>query len=223
MGEHVLVVVAHSDDEALGCAATLAKHVKSGDIVDIVFVADGVSSRDGGDDAALTRRVSAAEQATQVLGVRRLHYLNFPDNQLDSVPLISITKALEDILRQTHATIVYTHHYGDLNVDHRVVHQAVMTAVRPMPGQTVKTILTFEVLSSTEWASPGVLPFLPNYFVDTTDYIELKMQALRCYSEEMREFPHSRSYENVRALSCYRGGCNGFAEAEAFMLMRMLR
>ncbi|MBH3359064.1 PIG-L deacetylase family protein [Pseudomonas guariconensis] len=223
MGEHVLVVVAHSDDEALGCGATIAKHARAGDMVDIVFVADGVSSRDSGDDAALERRVSAAEKATQILGVRRLHYLNFPDNQLDSVPLISITKEIEGILSQTPATVVYTHHYGDLNVDHRVVHQAVMTAIRPMPGQTVKTILTFEVLSSTEWASPGLMPFLPNYFVDTTDYIEYKMRALQCYSEEIREFPHSRSYENVHALSRYRGACNGFSEAEAFMLMRMLR
>lgn len=223
MSKTVLVVAAHADDEALGCGGALAKHVAAGDKVHVVFVADGVTSRSGAGDEDLVRRQRATESARNILGISTMAFLDLPDNRLDSLPLLDIVQPLEAIIGKLAPEIIYTHHYGDLNVDHRLAHQAVMTACRPLPGGTVREILAFEVMSSTEWSSAGLAPFLPNYFVDISAHIEVKMQALDAYELEMRVPPHSRSIEHLRCLANHRGYCVGVDAAEAFMVMRVLR
>ena len=222
MSQRVLVIAAHPDDEALGCGGTLARHAMRGDTVDILFVADGVSSR-GADDAALRRRRDAAQRAAKCMGVNAPRFLEFPDNRLDSVPLLDIAQALEKVLGETGPAVVYTHHGGDLNVDHRVVHQAVMTALRPLPRSMTVGIFAFETLSSTEWATGAIgEPFRPNYFVDITQSLEQKTRALACYDEEMRAFPHPRSPEAVQALVRLRGAASGLDAAEAYMTLRWI-
>lgn len=223
MSKTVLVVAAHADDEALGCGGALAKHVAAGDKVHVVFVADGVTSRAGAGQEDLARRQRATETARKILGISTMAFLDQPDNRLDSLPLLDIVQPLEAIIGKLAPEIIYTHHYGDLNVDHRLAHQAVMTACRPLPGSTVREIFAFEVMSSTEWSSAGLAPFLPNYFVDISAHIEVKMQALDAYELEMRVPPHSRSIEHLRCLANHRGYCVGVDAAEAFMVMRVLR
>lgn len=223
MSKTVLVVAAHADDEALGCGGSLAKHVAAGDRVHVVFVADGVTSREGSGQVDRERRQHATEKARGILGISTLTFLDLPDNRLDSVPLLDIVQPLEQLIGKLSPEIIYTHHYGDLNVDHRLVHQAVMTACRPLPGSPVREILAFEVISSTEWSSPGAAPFLPTLFVDISAQIEIKMQALEAYALEMREPPHSRSKEHMRCLAKHHGYCMGVEAAEAFMVMRVLR
>lgn len=223
MSNTVLVVVAHADDEALGCGGSLAKHVAAGDEVHAIFVADGVTSRSGAGQEEMVRRQQATEKARQIFGISTMAFLDLPDNRLDSLSLLDIVQPLEALIAKLLPEIIYTHHYGDLNVDHRLVHQAVMTACRPLPGSTVREILTFEVMSSTEWSSPGLAPFLPNLFVDISAQLEIKMQGLEAYALEMRVPPHSRSTEHVRNLAKHRGYCMGVDAAEAFMVMRVLR
>ncbi len=223
MNKTVLVVAAHADDEALGCGGTLAKHVAQGDTVHVVFVADGVTARENAAPADLLGRQQATENATRTLGISTVACLNLPDNRLDSLPLLDVVQPLEAIIRKLAPQIIYTHHYGDLNVDHRIVHQAVMTACRPMPGSPVREILAFEVISSTEWSSQGLAPFLPNVFVDISAELEVKMLALEAYRQEMRDPPHSRSLEHVRCLAQHHGFSTGSAAAEAFMAMRILK
>lgn len=223
MSKTVLVVAAHADDEALGCGGTLAKHVAAGDKVHVVFVADGVTSRGGAGQEDLGRRQRATENARNVLGVSTMAFLDLPDNRLDSLPLLDIVQPLEALIGKLAPEIIYTHHYGDLNVDHRLVHQAVMTACRPLPDSTVREILAFEVMSSTEWSSTGLASFLPNLFVDISAHVETKMRALEAYALEMRAPPHSRSMEHIRNLAKHRGYCVGVDAAEAFMVMRFLR
>lgn len=223
MGKVVMVVAAHPDDEALGCGGTIARHADSGNKVQVVFMADGVGARkDGGPDKA-KKRVEAAERAAEILGITKTHYLGFPDNQMDSLPLIDIVQPLEEIIRKIRPDIIYTHHYGDLNVDHRITHQAVMTACRPQPGFPVKEIYAFEVLSSTEWQTPGVNSFVPNCYENIEGYVRTKIKALEAYGEEMRGSPHSRSIQGVTALAEHRGFSVGFPFAEAFNLIRHLR
>lgn len=223
MSKSVLVVVAHADDEALGCGGTIARHAASGDQVHLVILADGVMSRlhAGSDD--LARRQQATERARVILGICSTTFLSLPDNQLDSMPLLELVQLLEAIIARLAPELVYTHHYGDLNVDHRQTHQAVMTACRPLPGSTVREILTFEVVSSTEWGSVGVAPFLPNLFVDIGAQLDIKLRALEAYGLEMRAPPHSRSLIHVERLAQHRGYCLGVDAAEAFMVMRVLR
>jgi LmbE family N-acetylglucosaminyl deacetylase len=223
MTKCVLVVAAHADDEALGCGGTIARHVEAGDRVEVVFVADGVSSRPGSGDEDLARRFQATSRAQQILGITKIRFLGLPDNRLDSVPLLDIVQSLEAVIAEVNPTIVYTHHVGDLNVDHRMTHQAVMTACRPLPSSTVREILAFEVLSSTEWGGTSGAPFIPNYFVDVSSTLATKLRALDAYSMEMRESPHSRSIVHVASLARHRGHSVGVDAAEAFMVIRRVK
>jgi LmbE family N-acetylglucosaminyl deacetylase len=223
MSKVVLIVAAHADDEALGCGGTIARHVAEGDVVHAIFLADGVSSRQGANSEELKRRLSATEKARQILGITSIEFLGLPDNRLDSVALIDVIQPLESAISRINPQIVYTHHNGDLNVDHKVAHQAVMTACRGLPNSSVREILTFEVMSSTEWNSPNHLPFLPNLFIDISNYLDKKASSLEAYNLEMRPSPHSRSIEHIINLARHRGYCVGVNAAEAFMVMRILR
>lgn len=223
MNKTVLIVAAHPDDEALGCGGTISRHVAEGDKVHAVFMADGVTSRADADPVCLQRRQSAAEQAHTVLGIHKVDYLGLPDNRLDSLPLLDVVQPLEIIIRSISPQIVYTHHHGDLNIDHRITHQAVMTACRPMPGFSVREIYTFEVMSSTEWCPPVQDPFLPSYYVDITHFLPTKLKALEAYNLEMRAPPHSRSIAHLDYLARHRGQSVGVEAAEAFMVVRIVR
>ena len=222
MSRVVLVVAAHADDEVLGCGGSIARHVALGDIVHVVFMADGVSSRSQSTEKQLALRNEGAEKASGLLGVTTTTYLALPDNRMDSLPLIDIVQSLEKIIAKIQPEVVYTHHYGDLNVDHRLTHQAVMTSCRPQPGSCIREILAFEVLSSTEWQSPGLTPFVPNVFIDVSDYLDKKMEALTAYDLEMKKAPHSRSRDNVVHLARYRGHSVGLFAAEAYMQIRRI-
>lgn len=218
----VLVVAAHTDDEALGCGGTIARHVAEGDTVYAVFMADGVSSRTASDQADFARRMQAAENARVVLGIEENFYLGLPDNRMDSIPLIDVVQKLEPIIDKVKPNIVYTHHHGDLNVDHRITHQAVMTACRPLPESSVRAIYAFEVMSSTEWATPTAEPFLPNYFVEISAHLSTKNNALDAYRVEMRKTPHSRSMQHLTSLASHRGQTVGLLAAEAFVSIRVV-
>jgi len=222
MSKKILVVAAHADDEVLGCGGTIARHVSEGDAVHVIFMADGVGSR--GEDLSnqIKIRNCARDKAMEILGVDKWHALDFPDNRMDSVPLLDVVQALESIIEKVQPTRVYTHHHGDLNIDHRITHQAVMTACRPVPGSSVREILTFEVMSSTEWATPGLAPFVPNAYVDISGYLPKKLEALAAYDVEMRPEPHSRSVAHIEALARHRGNCIGVDAAEAFEMVRVV-
>jgi LmbE family N-acetylglucosaminyl deacetylase len=219
----VLIVAAHADDEVLGCGGTIARHASEGDIVHAVFMADGVISRNTTSKIDLNRRIAAASQAHSILGLKQAEFLELPDNSMDSIPLLKIVQTLEAIILNIAPQIIYTHHYGDLNVDHCITHKAVMTACRPVPGCTAKEIYSFEVVSSTEWAAPFHEPFLPNYFVDISNYLAQKIRALEAYKLEMRAVPHSRSIEHAECLALHRGNSVGVGAAEAFMSIRQIR
>ncbi|MEM7540331.1 MAG: PIG-L deacetylase family protein [Pseudomonadota bacterium] len=219
MSRTVLIVVAHPDDEVLGCGATMYRHATQGDEVHVVTMTDGVGAR-GADEEAVTRRQDAARRAAKLLGVSSIAFHGFPDNQLDSVPLLEIVNTIETAVAELQPEIVYTHHHGDLNVDHGIVARALLTACRPLPGSSVARILACETASSTEWAFPAASMFRPQYFVDVTDSIDAKVAALRCYQDELRVFPHPRSEEHLLSRAKVRGAESGFGAAEAFEVLR---
>ncbi len=223
---NVLVVVAHPDDAVLGCGATIAKHAAAGDIVHIIAFADGIMGRSGPPKERRAEEFAAharaAKAAAEILGAASFSQLDFPDTALDTVPRLDLARAAENAVALRTPEIVYTHHFGDLNADHVRVHDAVCVACRPLPETCVKTLLFFEVPSSTEWRAQAGAAFEPNWFVDVTRTIELKMLALKAFEMEMRPFPHPRSFEAVSHLAGWRGAAAGVSAAEAFVLGRRI-
>ena len=225
MHKNVLVIAAHPDDEALGCGGTIRLLADAGANIHTALLADGISSRDGGecDIAQLKARRSATRKAGDILGVQDIFFGDFPDNRMDTVALLDVVKTVEMLIDKYKPDTIFTHHVGDLNIDHRRVHESVVTACRPQTGHPVRTLLFFEIPSSTEWQinSAGSC-FEPNWFSDISTSINSKIEALKAYELEMRSWPHPRSYQGVEYLSRWRGSIVGVSAAEAFVLGRRL-
>ena len=228
MTNSTAVIAAHPDDEVLGCGGTLARMALEGRAVHILLMADGETSRDlvlgqTVDPGRLAARNAAALAACKILGCASVELLALPDNRLDGLELLDVVKHIEAFVQRYQPLTVLTHHAGDVNIDHRVVHDAVISACRPQPGHPVKELLFFEVPSSTEWRPPGSAEsFNPNWFVDISSTLATKLEALRTYGAELRAFPHPRSLKAVDALAQWRGATVGVEAAEAFFLARKL-
>lgn len=228
MNQTVLVLAAHPDDEVLGCGGTMARFASEGADVHTVYFTDGVSARQEHavsieSNLASQARRAASDIAANILGVKSVVFGHFPDNRMDSVDFLDIVQFVERQVNHYLPDMILTHHAGDLNIDHRLVHQATMTACRPQPGHSVKTILFFEVPSSTEWQpAASAAMFAPNWFIDITQYLDARERALQAYADEIRPWPHSRSFKAVDHLARWRGATVGVEAAEAFMLGRNL-
>jgi len=234
----ILVIAAHPDDEVLGMGGTIKKLTKNGNDVKIVIMATGISSRRSSnyknstkyevDDQTLKkineqilRLRKDAKNASTILGVRDIQFESFPDNEMDIVSNLQITKKIEEIIQSYKPDVVYTHSQFDINIDHRALYFATITATRPKKNQNVKEVLCFEVPSSTEWYFPSA--FSPNVFVDISEEIQFKLRALKAYKNELQEFPHPRSLEAISAIGKRWGSVSGFKNAEAFYLVRKLQ
>ena len=224
INESILIVVAHPDDEVLGCGGAIAKHCKNGDDVSILFLSDGVGSRDESNfDEKVLLRQKDAKMACSELGVENLRFESFPDNRLDHTPVLDIVKIIENEISKYKPSLIYTHHSGDVNIDNRCVHNAVVTACRPQPGFSEKKLLFFETLSSTEWMpSRSMKTFIPNFFIDISEYLTIKQKAMSLYESELRVFPHPRSIKSIEHLASWRGSMIGVNAAEAFEVGRII-
>lgn len=161
------------------------------------------------------------QKANDVIGIRKVYQLDFPDNAFDSVPLLSIVKEIEKIKAEIKPEIIFTHHIGDMNIDHQLAHKAVLTATRPMADEYVKTIYAMEIPSSTEWNSFNLqTAFIPNVFVDITESIDLKVEAMGKYNSELRQYPHPRSLQHIKELAKTNGTKVGLNYSENFVLVR---
>jgi LmbE family N-acetylglucosaminyl deacetylase len=223
-----MVIAAHPDDEVLGCGGTIARLAAEGWEVHVIILAEGATSRSDtrdvlGHQDALSELATAAEKANNILGSASLKLYALPDNRMDSLELLDVIKLIEAELETHKPCLVFTHHSSDVNVDHRIIHDAVIAACRPQPQHFVKTLLFFEVASSTEWRPPSSgMVFAPNYFYDISNYLEKKLNALGVYASEMRDFPHPRSIKAVDYLAHWRGATVGCDAAEAFILGRAI-
>lgn len=210
----VLIVAAHPDDEVLGMGGTIRKLTNNGADVTVILLTDGVSARDVPRESAESRRATAS-RSLSILGCKNVHFGQFPDNALDSVPQLQVNKWIENYIESIEPATVFTHFINDLNVDHRVAAEATLVACRPKPNSTVNALYHFEVLSSSEWRF-GAPAFSPRYFVDITNTFDSKLRALKEYEVEMEEPPSARSIEAIDALSVLRGSTMGMFRAEAF-------
>jgi len=219
----VLVIVAHTDDETLGAGGTIARHVRAGDKVYGLSMTDGVGARGQPKGREIDERRQAALNAAQILGMAWLENNTFPDNGMDSIPLLQVAQAIEVAKRAVKPTLVYTHSPADLNIDHRVVCEATLVAFRPQPKESCKEIRAFEVASATDYGHPDVTGrFTPNLSISIAETWQQKRAALKEYEAEMREAPHSRSFQGLETLAKYRGFQSGLEMAEAFQILRRI-
>lgn len=225
----VLVVAAHPDDEVLGCGGTIAKHTANGDDVSILIIGDGVTARypeDELDGDVAINQVNEIKKhcvdASKVLGVNDVSVLGNHCCRFDRIPLLDIIKSIEEKINEVHPDIIYTHSPHDVNNDHGIVFKAILSATRPIHSSfCVKTVLTFEVLSSTEWNFHA--QFKPNVYEDISSTMSQKVRAMGAYKSEVREFPHPRSIEAIKNLAAKRGSEVGLKCAECFELIRDIR
>ncbi len=222
---NILVIAAHPDDEVLGCGGTIARLSKEGHKVWISILGQGVTSRFPdpklADSSMLEALRDCSRSVGRLLGAREVLFNELPDNRFDTVALLDIVKIIESLLERIQPDVVYTHDTADLNIDHVVLLRAVLTATRPVRDQSVKEINTFEIPSSTEWSFGRLQSkFCPNVFVDIKETLSTKIEALKQYRSEVRDFPHPRSPEALKALAQYRGSTVGLEAAEAFALVR---
>lgn len=221
---NVLIIAAHPDDEVLGVGGTIARHIAEDDRVFISIAGEGIAERHGeGQGEKIKLDV---KHCARVLGVpeENLSFGGFLyKERFDLSHLSSVIKFIENAIKNSSPQIVYTHHYGDGNSDHDIIFKASMQAVRPIAegNNCIKRVLCYETLSSTDQSfSLEHTEFCPNVFVDISDYIDQKIKAFKFYKIEMKEWPHPRSIEGIRAISKYRGMIINRNAAEAFRLMR---
>ena len=212
--KNVLVLAAHPDDETLGCGGTIAKLSALGSRVRLLTFTDGIGAREPG------QRISQLSQAAKSLGIFQYKSFNFPDNRMDSVPLLDVVKKIERYVfdESFKPDLILTHSPFCLNIDHRIVYNATITAFRGLDIFSPIKIMSYEVPSSSEW-NP-VSNFIPNCYIDIRSQLKDKIAALSFYKDEMRKHPHPRSLENIERLAAIYGSEAGLELAERFMIIR---
>ena len=212
----ILIIVPHPDDEVLGCGGTIAKHSKRGDEVYLCIVTKAYTP--DWSEEFLKNRTKEIEKANKILGIEKTYFLNYPTVKLDTIPQKELNEAISKVVDEIKPDVAYIPHKGDLNKDHRLIFESSLVATRPV-NHKVKRILSYETLSETEWGQ-SIEPFIPNVYVDVSKTFEKKIEAMKAYESELKQYPHPRSLEIIEALAKKRGSEVGVNFAEAFVLIR---
>lgn len=220
----ILVIAAHPDDEVLGMGGTIKKLVNKGAEVHLLIVTDGSTSQYRNDkylQKIIDEKKTETKNCADILGVKAIYYGNLPDMKLDAVPHIQINQVVEKYIDEVRPDTVFTHFWGDVNADHQNVYKSTLVAVRPVMGQLVKRLYCYQVPSSTEWTpcKPDTM-FVPNVFIDISEFAEQKYEAFTKYTTELRDYPHPRSVQYLRETDIANGLKVGLNCAEQFMLLR---
>lgn len=217
--KRLLVISPHPDDEILGCGGTIIRSIAEGNEVYVCIVTKGCLPLYNQERIEKNRQDMFL--CHQHIGIKKTFTLDFPAAMMEKVERHELNGRILDVIREIQPDEVYIPHWGDMQKDHKIVAEAAMVALRPKYYPQVKKIYGYETMSETAWNSPNVQnEFIPNVYVDISDYIEAKKDALSFFSLQVSPFPDARSLEAVEALAKYRGALMNKRAAEAFVLIR---
>ena len=212
----ILIISPHPDDEVLGCGGTIKKHSRNGDEVYLCIVTKGYTP--DWSKEFIENMSKQIKESNTILGIKKIYFLGYPTVKLDTIPQKELNEAISQVVSEVKPDILYLPHKGDLNKDHRLIFEASLVATRPI-NHKIKKVLSYEVLSETEWGQP-IEPFIPNVYVDISGTFDKKIEAVNAYKSELKQYPHPRSLEVIEALAKKRGSEVGVNFAEAFMLIK---
>lgn len=218
---NILIIAPHPDDEVLGCAGTIRKLSLEDNSVWVLIVSRGKMGLYSEEGIRNVREEALA--AHKLLGVKETRFLDFTAPELDLISISVLSSAISEVIHEFQADTIYLPHSGDIHHDHKAVFNAGLVAARPVKSNPVKRIYSYETLSETEWATPiSNEIFIPTRFINISDVFPLKVEAMKCYITQLRDFPNPRSLKAMEALANYRGSTVGFTYAEAFMTIRII-
>jgi LmbE family N-acetylglucosaminyl deacetylase len=215
----LLVIAPHPDDEVLGCGGTIARLAAQGDEVHVAVVTRGCPPAF---TEEMTKRVRCeAKAAHACLGVRQTHWLDLPAAQIAETSHSTVNASLQDLLKTVKPDTLLIPFVGDVHMDHQLIFLSSLVAARPTLSDYPRTIMAYETVSETNWNAPYVTPsFVPNVFIDIEATLERKLEAASMFASQIRDFPHERSIETLRALAIVRGTAVHVRAAEGFVLLR---
>jgi LmbE family N-acetylglucosaminyl deacetylase len=218
---NIMVIAPHADDEVLGCGGLIRKKNSENHNVYVLIVTKGSPNFYSPDKVKNVR--NEAIKAHEILGVKETYFFDFHAPELDITSTANIASAITEKLKQLNIEELYIPHRGDVHSDHKVVANACYVAIRPINNLPIKAVYAYETLSETEWAPPfGDDAFIPDHFVNITNFLDYKLNAMRCFKSQLKEFPHPRSIKTITALAQYRGSTVGVEFAESFMSIRSI-
>lgn len=221
MSHNVLIIAPHPDDEVLGCGGVIKKFTGQFATVNVLIITRG--KKELFSDERIENVRKEARNAHKLLGVESTIFLDFPAPDLDTISLSELSVAISNMIIKLKPDTIFMPHRGDLHHDHKAVFTASLVAARPVNNYLVKRIYSYETLSETEWAAPfGDDAFIPDYFVNISEEFSFKLEAMKCFKSQIREFPNPRSLKAIESLAHFRGSTVGFTYAEAFMTIRVI-
>jgi N-acetylglucosamine malate deacetylase 1 len=214
-----LVVAPHPDDEVLGAGGTLLRRKAQGGSIAWLIVTD-MTRESGWPEENIVQRTAEIQRVSLLFGFARVFNLALPTTKLDTLPVGDVVQKIAECIQSYRPEEILIPHPGDVHTDHGVVFNAVVSCTKWFRNPFIKRILSYETISETDFGLDSARSFVPNVFVDISDFIDQKLEAMEIYASEMGEFPFPRSRRAIEALARYRGSTAGFAAAEAFQLLR---
>ena len=215
----ILVIAPHPDDEILGCGGTIIKNIAEGNDVYVCIVTKGFPPLFN--PVFTAKNQQDARDCHTHIGIKKTFFLNYPAAMLEKVERYEMNGKILEVIKEVQPDEVFIPHWGDMQKDHQIVADSAMVALRPKYHPRIKRIYGYETMSETAWNSPSVQnEFIPNVYVDISDYLKKKKDALAFFTLQVSTFPDARSLEAIEALAKYRGALMDMKAAEAFMLIR---
>jgi N-acetylglucosamine malate deacetylase 1 len=223
MNKKILILSPHADDEILGCGGTISKYSNEGYSIYVLVM---TNANRGAPEIYSIKEINhirkESKLANNFIGTKKLFFEDLPALNLNLYPIYKISNIIEKYISTIKPEIIFIPSINDIHEDHKVIFKAAKIATRMNKKSNLKKILSYEVLSETEW-NENEKSFSPNYFVRLNkSHIDKKIKAFLKYKSQVKKFPHPRSKEVILNLSRIRGSQVFSEYAEAFRVEKIL-